>query len=39
MKKKPIPENPDLDNNINYYSKYQNNESIDTPSLFIFLIE
>ena len=39
QKKIPNPEKPDLDNNINYYSKYENNESTDTPSLFIFLID
>ena len=35
----PTPEKPDTDININYYSKYQSNEKIDTPSLFIFLID
>ena len=35
----PIPEKPDIDINVNYYQKYQNNEKTDTPSLFIFLVD
>ena len=35
----PVPEKPDTDLNINYYSKYQSNEKTETPSIFIFLID
>ena len=35
----PVPEKPDTDLNINYYTKYQSNEKTETPSLFIFLID
>ena len=35
----PIPEKPDQDCNVSYYSKYQENLMNDTPGLFIFLID
>ena len=35
----PVPEKPDTDININYYSKYQSDAKTETPSLFIFLID
>jgi len=34
-----IPEIPDEDNRISYYSKYENDIIYDTPSLFIFLVD
>ena len=39
LKKIPIPEKPDQDNKISYYSKYQENLMNETPGLFIFLID
>jgi len=39
IKNIPIPEQPDQDNKISYYLKYQENEINDTPGLFIFLID
>ena len=39
LKKIPIPEIPDQDNKISYYSKYENNLINETPSLFIFLVD
>ena len=38
IKEIPIPEKPDQDCNVSYYSKYQENLINDTPGLFIFLI-
>ena len=35
----PIPEKPDQDNNISYYTKYQENLINETPGLFIFLVD
>ena len=39
IKEIPIPEKPDQDFNVSYYSKYQENLMNDTPGLFIFLID
>ena len=40
QKQIPIPEKPDTNIETNYYLKYQQNETkLDTPSLFIFLID
>ena len=39
LKNIPIPEIPDQDNKISYYSKYENNLINETPSLFIFLVD
>ena len=39
LKKIPIPEKPDQDNKVSYYSKYQENLMNETPGLFIFLID
>ena len=39
MKEIPVPEKPDQDYKISYYSKYQDNLMNDTPGLFIFLID
>ena len=39
LKNMPIPEKPDQDNTISYYSKYEDNNINDTPGLFIFLID
>ena len=39
LKELPIPEIPDQDNKISYYSKYQDNLINETPGLFIFLID
>ena len=35
----PIPNEPDTDENINYFMKYENINQNDIPSLFIFLID
>ena len=39
IKEIPIPEKPDQNCNISYYSKYQENLMNDTPGLFIFLVD
>jgi hypothetical protein len=39
LKNIPIPEKPDQDNNISYYTKYQENLINETPGLFIFLVD
>ena len=39
LKNIPIPGQPDQDNKISYYLKYQENKINDTPGLFIFLID
>ena len=39
LKNIPIPEIPDQDNKISYYSKYENNLINETPGLFIFLVD
>ena len=39
LKNIPIPSQPDQDNNISYYSKYEDNIINETPGLFIFLID
>ena len=39
LKNIPIPEQPDQDNKISYYLKYQDNNINETPGLFIFLID
>ena len=39
LKDIPIPEIPDQDNTISYYSKYEDNLINDTPGLFVFLID
>ena len=39
MKEIPIPSEPDQDNKISYYSKYQENAANETPGLFIFLVD
>ena len=39
MKTIPIPEKPDQDHTVSYYTKYQENLMNDTPGLFIFLID
>ena len=35
----PIPEKPDEDNTVSYFSKYEKNISNESPGLFIFLID
>ena len=35
----PIPEIPDQDNMVSYYSKYENKNINDAPGLFIFLVD
>jgi hypothetical protein len=35
----PVPEKPDQDNTISYYTKYQENLINETPGLFIFLVD
>ena len=39
LKNIPVPQKPDQNNNISYYSKYQENLMNETPGLFIFLID
>ena len=39
LKSIPVPEKPDQDNNISYYTKYQENLINETPGLFIFLVD
>ena len=39
LKDIPIPSVPEQDNTLSYYSKYEENNINDTPSLFIFLID
>ena len=39
LKDIPIPAQPDQDNKISYYSKYQDNMINETPGLFVFLID
>ena len=39
LKNIPIPEKPDQDNTISYYSKYEESIINETPGLFIFLID
>ena len=39
IKEIPIPETPDQDCNVSYYTKYQENMMNDTPGLFIFLVD
>ena len=39
LKDIPIPSEPDQDNKISYYSKYQEKKINETPGLFIFLID
>ena len=39
LKNIPVPEKPDEDNNISYYTKYQENLINETPGLFIFLVD
>ena len=39
IKEIPIPETPDEDSSVCYYTKYQEDVINDTPSLFIFLID
>ena len=39
IKEIPIPSEPDQDNKISYYSKYQNNVVNEAPGLFIFLVD
>ena len=39
IKEIPIPEKPDQNCNVSYYSKYQENLMNDTPGLFIFLVD
>ena len=39
VKEIPIPEQPDEDASVCYYTKYQDDVINDTPSLFIFLID
>ena len=39
LKNIPIPSQPDQDNKISYYSKYEDNMINETPGLFIFLID
>ena len=39
LKNIPVPEKPDQDNNISYYTKYQENIINETPGLFIFLVD
>ena len=39
MKEIPVPELPDQNDKISYYTKYQENLMNDTPGLFIFLVD
>ena len=39
MKEIPVPDKPDQDSKISYYTKYQENLMNDTPGLFIFLVD
>ena len=39
LKNIPVPEKPDQDNNISYYTKYQENLINECPGLFIFLVD
>jgi hypothetical protein len=39
LKEIPIPEKPDQDNKISYYSKYENSLINESPGLFVFLID
>ena len=39
LKNIPIPAQPDQDNKVSYYSKYQDNMVNETPGLFVFLID
>ena len=39
LKEIPIPETPDQDNKISYYSKYENSLINESPGLFVFLID
>ena len=39
LKNIPIPDIPDQDNKISYYSKYEDNIINETPGLFIFLVD
>ena len=39
LKQITVPSQPDQDNKISYYSKYQDNAINDSPGLFIFLID
>ena len=39
LKNIPVPTQPDQDNKISYYSKYESNMVNETPGLFIFLID
>ena len=39
IKEIPVPQKPDQDSTISYYSKYQENIMNDTPGLFIFLVD
>ena len=39
LKKIPIPSEPDQDNKISYFSKYQESTDNQSPGLFIFLID
>ena len=39
MKEIPVPDKPDQDSTISYYTKYQENLMNDTPGLFIFLVD
>ena len=39
LKEIPVPSQPDQDNTVSYYSKYENNMINYTPGLFVFLID
>jgi hypothetical protein len=39
LKNIPVPAQPDQDNKVSYYSKYQDNMINETPGLFVFLID
>ena len=39
LKNIPVPSEPDQDNTISYYTKYEDNMINETPGLFIFLID
>ena len=39
LKEIPIPAQPDQDNKVSYYSKYQDKMINETPGLFVFLID
>lgn len=39
LKPIPIPDKPDLDDSVSYYSKYQSSEINDSPGLFIFVVD